>query len=320
MNANPHTHTLAALAAISLTLPLLGAAPGEAKLHRLSATIERERPELNEATRSLIAAYREQPSEANRAALRAQIAKNYDAIVARKKAKLEELRKTARHRSKVDEMKAIVDEMLADREARIAQSLARFSDPRLRPGTRTSPNEGYLPLIGAASNLNMAYAPVTNEDYARFVAATGHAAPKGWTAGKVPEGKARHPVTGVSHADAVAYCQWLTRQGKAHYRLPTEAEWEIAAGHMPKDADLNCGEHSGTLPVDAYAKTLAACGAIDMWGNCWEWTSSDAAGGKVVKGGAYDSPRTACRTEHRGEARAAGQGYANVSFRVVRVD
>ena len=129
----------------------------------------------------------------------------------------------------------------------------------------------------------------------------------------------------VSYQDAVAYCKWLTRQdGKATYRLPTAAEWEIAAGHMPKDADFNCGEHDGTTPVDAYAKTKSACGAIDMWGNCWEWTSSEIAGagqsGKVmaVKGGSWDSRRTSCRTELRSEGRDPDCGYTNVGFRVIR--
>ena len=74
----------------------------DAKLHRFSTTIEKERPQLNQETRDLIAAYRRDPSEANRAALRRQVAKNYDAVVARKKAKLEELKRTARHQSKVD--------------------------------------------------------------------------------------------------------------------------------------------------------------------------------------------------------------------------
>ncbi|MGN0835516.1 MAG: formylglycine-generating enzyme family protein [Candidatus Spyradosoma sp.] len=119
--------------------------------------------------------------------------------------------------------------------------------------------------------------------------------------------------------DAAAYCRWLSaRDGKATYRLPTETEWEIAAGHMPKDADFNCGEHDGATPVDAYAGTLGACGAIDFWGNCWEWTSEKTNGRRAVKGGAYDSPRTLCRTENKDEARASGTGYANVTFRVVR--
>ena len=49
----------------------------EAKLHRFSTTVEKERPQLNKETRDLIAAYRRDPSDANRAALREQVAKNY---------------------------------------------------------------------------------------------------------------------------------------------------------------------------------------------------------------------------------------------------
>ena len=60
-----------------------------AKLHRFSTTIEKERPQLNQETKDLIAAYRRNPSDANYVALRKQVAKNYDAIVARKKAKQE---------------------------------------------------------------------------------------------------------------------------------------------------------------------------------------------------------------------------------------
>ena len=85
------------------------------------------------------------------AALRKQCAINYDNILKRKKAKLEELKRTfaraegvglpedakrlsreavargrARHQSKVDEMQEIVDEMIANREHRIDQMMARF--------------------------------------------------------------------------------------------------------------------------------------------------------------------------------------------------
>lgn len=304
-----------------MLVPAVAAPNSEARLHKFSTTIEKDRPELDEKTKALIAAYRKSPTAANRAALKKKVEKNHDAIVARKKAKLEELKRTARHQSKVTEMQEIVDEMIENRSTRVEQNMARFTDKRLRPGSRDA-KDGFHALIGAAENVSIAHTPVTNEEYAAFVKATKRKAPAGWTRdGEPPAGKARHPVVNVSYDDAVAYCKWLSARDKnASYRLPTEAEWELAAGHMPKDADFNCGEHDGTTPVDAYAGTPGACGAVDFWGNCWEWTAGKAKGRRVVKGGAYDSPRTLCRTENDGETRASGSGYANVTFRVVRED
>ncbi len=37
------------------------------------------------------------------------------------------------------------------------------------------------------------------------------------------------PVTQISWFDAVAFCEWLSKQTGKSYRLPTEAEWEFAA-------------------------------------------------------------------------------------------
>jgi formylglycine-generating enzyme required for sulfatase activity len=50
--------------------------------------------------------------------------------------------------------------------------------------------------------------PVTNAQYAQFMQETGHRAPLFWKDGKFPEGKADHPVVGVSYYDAIAFCAW----------------------------------------------------------------------------------------------------------------
>ena len=291
----------------------------QAKSFKYSTTVEKERPVLDDVTKGLIAAYRQNPTEANKLALKRQIAVNYDNVVARKKAKLEELKRTAKDQSKIDEMQDIVNEMLRDRENRINQSLSRFTDSRLKPGVRET-KDGFLPVLGAAQNVSIAYTEVANEEYAKFIKATGRKAPKDWVNGIMPANKGKYPVVNISYYDAVAYCNWLSKNDySATYRLPTEKEWEQAAGHMPKDADFNSGENKGLMPANSYSNTLSASGAINMWGNAWEWTSTNRNSNLMaIKGGSFDSPRMSCRTEYRDEGRNPQQAYSNVGFRVVR--
>ena len=71
----------------------------------------------------------------------------------------------------------------------------------------------------------LAVYPVTCLAYQRFLAATGHEAPRDWQIfSTVPD----RPVVGVSWFDCQAFCRWRTSEGLP-VRLPTEAEWERAA-------------------------------------------------------------------------------------------
>ena len=59
--------------------------------------------------------YRRSPTTANLAALRARVEADYDQVIVRKRAKLAELERTARHAWKIEEMRAIVEETERDR-------------------------------------------------------------------------------------------------------------------------------------------------------------------------------------------------------------
>ena len=100
--------------------------------------------------------------------------------------------------------------------------------------------------------------------------------------------RAEHPVVHVAHEDAAAYAQW------AGCRLPTEAQWELAArggrhgasftwGDDPEPAGAHLanfwhGEfpwraspgYGSTTPVGSFAPN--DFGLYDMAGNVWEWT------------------------------------------------
>lgn len=209
-----------------------------------------------------------------------------------------------------DQMQDIVDEMVDNRETRLEEQFLRLVDPR----ADDNPNDQWMVLRGdmKANNAYIGYAPVTNKEYAAY--------DKTFT---YPAGHDNYPVVNVTVAQATAYCDWLSAQDNEHaYRLPTEEEWVLAAGHMPKDVSMNSDHvEKGLTAVDAYAQATGACGGIDFWGNCWEWTTTpNATGLYIVKGGAWDSSRDACRTEYSDDARDPQQGYDNVGFRVVRVN
>jgi iron(II)-dependent oxidoreductase len=124
--------------------------------------------------------------------------------------------------------------------------------------------------------------PVTNAQYARFVAATNHRPPLHWNDGKLPPGLELHPVTMVSWYDASSYAEWA---GK---RLPTEAEWEKAArgeqgirwpwGDKMDIERLNTYYSIGaTTSVLRFKGGSSPYGVMDMAGNVSEWTADDFA-------------------------------------------
>lgn len=272
---------------------------------------ETERPELDEITSALVRAYQRNPTRENFEILRAQKELDYDEVVASKQAKLDSLIAEGARQWLIDEHTEIVEDVVANREEYITQSMIRLTDPNMKPGYRTNFVDGaYLRIIGGSAVSCIGYTEVTVSEFSRF---------------REISGEPDHPAVNVSLADAQAYCDWLTANDNPSnyvYRLPTQIEWEMAAGHMARDCARNCTNAVGHLTaVDAYPQTIAACGAIDMWGNCWEWTATVCSNGlgMAVKGGAFDcSSPLECRTEDRYYWRDPAQGYPNVGFRVVR--
>ncbi len=125
--------------------------------------------------------------------------------------------------------------------------------------------------------------PVSNDDFARFVAECGAEPPLYWAAdgeggwldtrfGRRGPLDPASPVIHVDSYQAEAFAAWA---GK---RLPTEFEWEVAAaGADPDRANLDQLGY-GCAAAGAYAEGAADSGAVQMIGDVWEWTSSDFGG------------------------------------------
>ncbi len=174
---------------------------------------------------------------------------------------------------------------------------------------------------------------VTNEQYQKFVDATGHSAPSNWSGGKYPPGEARLPVVNVSWGDAADYARW------ARKRLPTESEWELAArgvdgrlytwGSQWNSAFANTRDagRGRIMEVGSFPQGSSPYGALDMIGNVWEWTTSDLTSyeperrllqrGKVIRGGAFDVPPEIATVTYRGVVQPEKQ-YDKTGFRCVR--
>jgi formylglycine-generating enzyme required for sulfatase activity len=140
--------------------------------------------------------------------------------------------------------------------------------------------------------------PVTNLEYREFLLDTGLGAlPTSWRFGRFPTHRANHPVWTVHPGHAESYATWLSERTGRRFRLPTEAEWEYAAGggldreypwgdeFLPDHANTVEDGPLTTTPIGIYPAGRSPFGADDMAGNVEEFVADDYRpypGGQLV--------------------------------------
>jgi len=186
-----------------------------------------------------------------------------------------------------------------------------------------------LVSIPATPPFRLGRTPVSNREYEAFLASGRRAPPPWW---KDPAfSRPDQPVVGVTWDDAMAYCAWLGEADGGRWRLPTEAEWELAAcggrvapvtawGDALPPGEIPGGPLAG--PWDVGRGTPNAYGLLDMgtivheW--CLDWSNpAREPSRRASRGGSW-------RHEVRWSSPSArsslppGYRYADYGFRVWR--
>ncbi|MEO5342414.1 MAG: SUMF1/EgtB/PvdO family nonheme iron enzyme [Gammaproteobacteria bacterium SHHR-1] len=180
--------------------------------------------------------------------------------------------------------------------------------------------------------------------YDRFAQATGRPLPddNGW-------GRGSMPVINVSWEDAQALARWLSQRTGKNYRLPTEAEWEYAAGggrespywwgYEPGKNNANCfncnSQYDRRSPAPVETFKVNPFGLHSTAGNVQEWVQDcyrkgylDAAADgsalefagcdqRVVRGGAFNKPADSMKLTRRSSSPASNQ-VAHLGIRLAR--
>ena len=192
---------------------------------------------------------------------------------------------------------------------------------------------------GEAGGFELGRFEVTVAEFAEFLNATGggdfpqtaqieRGAGGDW---RVRRGAGRQAVSEVTPAEAEAYARWRTRETGWTMRLPTEAEWEVAArggvdgapypwGWGGRPSELAQFDEEG--PASRCGGFLAnGFGLHDMAGNVYEWCARGPGlpeGFWAARGGSW-AERDPARLDvtHR-QLFEAGYRGRDVGFRMVR--
>lgn len=246
-----------------------------------------------------------------------------------------------------------------------ADALGRSHDPRFLPQNRAKnwvkiPAGSYqMKSTGNDVELDefrIARYPVTVGEYAEFVEDGGYQDERWWSGGgfaKFSEPDKwdeqvqypTRPVIYVSWYEAAAYAAWLNSRVPFQCRLPSEAEWERAAGgaegrefpwgeEQADETRLNFDRKVGhPTPVGLYPLGATPDGIHDMAGNVWEWcldwyhekppsgrnpVATEEASYRVMRGGSWFYSAERCRVADRNGDRP-GCRYDYFGFRLAAV-
>jgi formylglycine-generating enzyme required for sulfatase activity len=142
------------------------------------------------------------------------------------------------------------------------------------------------------------------------------------------------PAVNLSWDDVNGFCEWETgrSQGRFTVRLPTDEEWDDAAGAEEAELAPGKGNFEGLdndpfrsiAPVGRFPAN--SHGVYDIFGNAWEWVQVGSHEGcreacrlGVMRGGSFGSELELLRDGGARDERPEGSRHFTVGFRVVIV-
>lgn len=228
-----------------------------------------------------------------------------------KKAALELFPKNAKLTAVRVEMRDPCNESLAGLGARGRRSICQDS---VRSGGKT-PETVVIPAKDGMPVFAIGRYEVTVEEFNLFCKETKRCREVAGANGSLP-------VTGVPLQMVQEYVRWLSQETGKTYRLPTLAEWRVAAyaDGRSLDANRNCrlnarGIQKGGSLLNAEIGQQNSWGLVNHVGNAQEWVLGPG-GQWLAVGGSYATDMESCTLSS--QRVSDGSADAETGFRVVR--